>query len=104
MRKLLAILLLAPVTAWGAVVINWDPNPSGEGVLDYQVRIDATSTYITGDTQALCADVLPEVDCLDGSPHQADVRARNAYGWGPWSASVLFGPPSAPTYVFVISE
>lgn len=101
----LAGLLLGLVgwlpAAFADVRISWTANPPEENVVEYEVDVSGATLSVT-DTDALCSEFVPPIDCEDGQRYVGRVRAINEGGFrSDWSASVPFGPASAPVNVSV---
>lgn len=108
MKVVTFILLLAAVglaMAAGSVAadvrFSWDSSPPAENVVSYTVDVDGQQLSVT-DTDALCSEFSPPLDCEDGQLHVARVKAVNADGFeSVWSPDRPFGLVSVPANVSV---
>jgi hypothetical protein len=72
-----------------AITWTWAAPAGNQAILEYQVRYSTSSTFASGvvtessgTSRSLVADPLNPA-----TTYYAQVRARNATGWGPWSST-----------------
>jgi hypothetical protein len=82
------------VSGNGSLTVSWDAPSSGAPILEYAVKPVAKRGCTT--TGALSCTVT---QLKNKHTYKMAVRARNSFGWGPYSGSFLAetGLPGAPT-------
>ena len=111
---LLSLMLFLGMSTFAAsnlaadVLISWEhsPNYISENVAHYLVTVDNAHTLQipVNDTDALCSELTPPVNCNDGQNHVVEVRAVSDGGFKSVPATLPFGPPSPPANVSVLGQ
>ena len=81
------------------LAVSWSaPSDNGSAIVDYDVRYRPSGGTWTDLADAVGTATTATITGLDnGTTYEVQVRARNAVGVGPWSASATGTPASVPS-------